>query len=154
MSKLNYLHKVMNQTLKDGVVSTYEEIILDGPKGVTIKYFNKTGKESDKIKIVGKGDKFEMTTQEGDKKDKKVLTKDELMAELKKNKKLKFAIDFSKTQKGGAWLDKPTKVKTQSRSQTKSKSKSKSKSKKASSSKPKTSNPKSSKPKSSKPKRV
>jgi len=146
MSKLNYLHKVMNQTLKDGVVSTYEEIILDGPKGITIKYFNKTGKESDKIKIVGKGDKFEMSTQEGDKKDKKVLTKDELMTELKKNKKLKFAIEFTKTQKGGAWLDK-SKAKTQSRSQTKSKSKSKSKSKKASSTKASSTKAKASKPK-------
>lgn len=128
MSKLTYLHKVLHQSLKDGVMSTYEEIILDGPKGITVKYFSKTGKESDKIKIVGKDDKFEMTVQEGDKVEKKTLTKDELVSELKKNKKLKFASEFTKTQKGGAWLERQKKAKSSSKKTT---------SKKASSSKPK-----------------
>lgn len=133
MSKLNYLHKVLHQSLKDGVVTTYEEIILDGPKGVTIKYFSKSGSEQDKIKIVGKDDKFEITIQEGDKVEKKVLNKEEFIAELKKNKKLKFAADFTKTQKGGAWLERPTKKKQSAKKpsakkQSKGKSKSKSKS--------------------------
>ena len=44
MSKLNYLHKVINQSLKDGEVSTYEEVILDGPKGITIKMYSKDKK--------------------------------------------------------------------------------------------------------------
>ena len=166
MSKYAYLHKVMNQFLKDGVVTTYEEMIIENAKGIEIKYFNKVGTKSEKIRIVGKGDKFEMTVQEDDKKDKKMLTKDELVAELKKNKKLKFAVDFSKTQKGGAWLNKSAKSKTKTKSKSKSKSmsmsmsrsvpmsksktKSKSKSKSKTSSKPKSAKPKSAKPKSAK----
>ena len=142
MSKLSYLHKIMNQSLKDGVVSSYEEQIIEGPKGIFIKYFNKTGQNSEKIKIMGKGDKFEIIIQENDKKEKKILTKDEFIAEIKKNKKLKFAVEFTKTQKGGAWLNRPTK-KTKSKSKSKSKSMARPKkasSKKASSKKASTNN--------------
>jgi hypothetical protein len=95
----------MNQSMKDGEVSTYEEIIMDGPKGITVKLFNKDKNSVEKIVISGKDDKFTMRTMDGDKKDEKSLNRDELMNELKKNKKLKFAADFVKTQKGGDWLD-------------------------------------------------
>lgn len=108
MSKLSYLHKVFNQTLKNGVVNTYEEVIIEGPEGIKVHYFSKDENNTEKISIKtvkGKKDEFEMIVQDGDKKDKKTISKDELMEELKKNKKLKFAADFAKTQKGGAWLD-------------------------------------------------
>lgn len=110
MSKPTYLHKLLTQSLKDGVVTTYEESIVEGSKGVYVKYFSKdaTGKQ-EKITINGKDDKFVMIVKEGDKDEKKTLTKDELMTELKKNKKLKFAVDFTKTQKGGAWLERQKK---------------------------------------------
>ena len=102
MSNLKYLHKVLNQSLKDGVSETYEETIVDGPKGVTVKMFKKDASGVERISINGKDDKFVMKTKKGDKEDEKTLTKDELMAELSKNKSLKFAAEFSKTQKGGS----------------------------------------------------
>ena len=102
MSNLKYLHKVLNQSLKDGVSETYEETIVDGPKGVTVKMFKKDASGVERISINGKDDKFVMRTKKGDKEDEKTLTKDELMAELSKNKSLKFAAEFSKTQKGGS----------------------------------------------------
>lgn len=136
-SALTYLHKVFNQSLKDGVVTTYEEIIIEGPKGITVKYYSKDGKNEEKITIFGKDDKFKMTIKEGDKKEEKTLTKEELMSELKKNKKLKFAADFTKTQKGGMWIDgemsRPKKA-SSAKKVKKTKSKSKSKSVKKSSS--------------------
>lgn len=101
MSNLKYLHKVLNQSLKDGVAETYEETIIDGPKGVTVKMYKKDASGVDRISINGSGDKFVMRTKKGDKEDEKTLTKDELMAELNKNKSLKFAAEFAKTQKGG-----------------------------------------------------
>lgn len=109
MPKPTYLHKEAKQSIKDGVSSTYEELIIEGPNGIVIKYFSKDDKGDEKIKIVGKDDKFKMTVKEGDKVEEKELTKDELMNELKKNKKLKFAVDFTKTQKGGDWLERPKK---------------------------------------------
>lgn len=110
MSKLNYLHKELKQSLKDGVVTTYEEVIIDGPKGVTIKYFSKDGNSEEKITINEKNGKFILKIKNGDKVDEKSLSKDEFIDELKKNKKLKFAADFVKTQKGGAWLNRPKKA--------------------------------------------
>jgi len=106
MSKLTYLHKKMEQSIKNGEVTTYEEVILDGPKGVTVKLYSKSGGESEKIVITGKDDKFVMKTMIGDKKEEIQMNKKELIEELKKNKKLKFAADFAKTQKGGSWLNK------------------------------------------------
>jgi hypothetical protein len=98
MSNLKYLHKVLNQSLKDGVSETYEETIIDGPKGVTVKMYKKDASGVERISINGKDDKFVMRTKKGDKEDEKTLSKDELMAELSKNKSLKFAAEFSKTQ--------------------------------------------------------
>lgn len=94
---LNYLHKVIQQSLKDGKSSTLEEIVVDGPKGLSVKYFSKTGDNVDKIVIYGKDDSFKMKTSDGE----KTLNKSELLNELKSNKKLKFAAEYAKTQKGG-----------------------------------------------------
>ena len=127
-STLSYLHKVFNQSLKDGVVTTYEEIIIDGPKGITLKFYNKDNKKEEKITIFGNGNNFKMTTKIGDDKKEEELTKDQLLDVLKKNKNLKFASEFVKTQKGGEWLN-------VARPKSKSSSKKSSSSKKASSSK-------------------
>jgi len=137
-SNLTYLHKVLNESLKSGEKSTYEEVIIDGPKGVTIKMFSKSKDGSEKIIISGNGDKFVMKTMEGDKKDEKSLSKDDLIAELKKNKRLKFAADFAKefakNQKGGAWdwLERPKKKGSKRGSRKGSKKRSKRGSKKGS----------------------
>ena len=101
MSNLKFLHKVLTQSLKDGVSETYEESIIDGPRGITIKMFKKDSSGVERILIVSKDDKFIMKTKKGDKEDEKTLTKDDLMTELSKNKSLKFAAEFAKTQKGG-----------------------------------------------------
>jgi hypothetical protein len=104
MSNLKYLHKVLTQSLKDGVAETHEELIVDGPKGITIKLYKKKDDVVEKIMIMGKDDKFTLKTQKGDAKDSKDLTRSELLAELSKNKSLKFAAEFAKTQKGGQLL--------------------------------------------------
>lgn len=139
MSGLIQLHKVLNQTLKNGEVNTYEEVIIEGKDGIKIHYFNKDSKNTEKITIKtvkGKVDEFEMVTQDGDKKDKKIISKQELLDEIKKNKKLKFASDFAKTQKGGAWLEKMLSRPKKASSNTKpKKASSNTKPKKASSSK-------------------
>jgi hypothetical protein len=101
MSKLTYLHKVLNQTLKNGVSETYEESIIDGPRGVSIKLYKKDANGVERVLISGKDDKFTMKTKKGDKEEEKTLTKDDLLSELSKNKSLKFASEFAKTQKGG-----------------------------------------------------
>jgi hypothetical protein len=136
MPDLTYLHKVFNQSLKDGVVTTYEEQIIDGPKGVTIKFYSKDGKSEEKIQIMSKGDKFLMLTKDGEKKDEKTLSKDELLDELKKNKKLKFASDFAKTKKGETLLERSKRA-SSTKNVKKTKTKSKSKSASRSSQKPK-----------------
>jgi hypothetical protein len=95
---LNYLHKVVQQSVKDGKASTLEEIVVDGPKGLSVKYFSKSGDDADKIVIYGKDDTYKMKSGDVE----KTLTKSELLDELKSNKKLKFAADYAKTQKGGS----------------------------------------------------
>lgn len=119
MSKLNYLHKSLSKTIKNGESTTYEETIVEGPKGISVKMYSKDKNGIEKISISGSGDKFVMRTMEGDKKDEKTLTRSELLEELKKNKKLKFAADFAKTQKGGAWLRRGSSKKSKKRSSTK-----------------------------------
>ena len=98
---LKYLHRVVNESLKNGIKETYEEFIIQGEKGVTIKMFKKDANGMERIIISGKDDKYKMKTQKGDKKDEKELTLKEMLAELKSNKTLKFAAEFAKTQKGG-----------------------------------------------------
>jgi len=94
-SDLTYLHKIVEQHVKDGKATTLEEIVVDGPKGLSIKYFSKSGDNLEKIIIYGKNDSFTMKSADGE----KIFTKAELLDELKSNKKLKFAIDYTKTIK-------------------------------------------------------
>ena len=98
---LKYLHKILNESLKNGVREAYEEQIIEGPRGITIKMFKKDADGVERILIVGKDDKYKMKTQKGEKRDEKELTLKEMLSEIKNNKSLKFAAEFSKTQKGG-----------------------------------------------------
>lgn len=98
---LKFLHKVLNESLKNGVREAYEEQIIEGPRGITIKLFKKDADGVEKILITGKEDNYKMRTQKGDKKDEKELNLKEMLSELKSNKSLKFAAEFAKTQKGG-----------------------------------------------------
>jgi hypothetical protein len=131
---LKYLHRVVNESLKNGVKETYEEFIIQGEKGVTIKMFKKDADGMERIVISGKEDKYKMKSQKGDKKDEKDLTLKEMLAELKSNKALKFAAEFAKTQKGGKLFGgkKMSKKSSKTASKTASKKTSKKSSKKAS----------------------
>lgn len=101
MSKLNFLHDVKNRFIKDDKVQVDEEYIIDGPNGLTIKYYHKEGTESEKITISGKDDNYKMVVISGGDKKETSLSKSDLAKEIGKNKKLGFAKDFLKTQKGG-----------------------------------------------------
>jgi hypothetical protein len=127
---LKFLHKVLNESLKNGVREAYEEQIIEGPRGITIKLFKKDADGVEKILITGKDDTYKMRTQKGEKKDEKDLSLKDMLAELKSNKLLKFAAEFAKTQKGGKLFGgrKPSKK----ASKTASKKASKKSSKKAS----------------------
>lgn len=101
MSKLNFLHEVKNRSIKDDKVQVHEETIIDGPKGVTIKYYHKEGTDIEKISISGKDDSYKMVVISGGNKTEHTLSKSDVAKEIAKNKKLGFAKDFSKAQKGG-----------------------------------------------------
>ena len=94
---LTFLHKKVEQSVKDGNANTYEESIIDGQKGLSIKYFSKSGDKVDKVIIYGKDNAFKMKSADGE----KDLTKADLLKELNSNKKLKFAVEYAKSQKGG-----------------------------------------------------
>jgi hypothetical protein len=96
-SKLNYLYQNTQKSVKDDKVEVLEEIVVDGPRGLKINYYMKSGNTVEKIVIFGKDDSFKMKSVDGE----KTLTKTELLNEIKSNKKLKFASEFAKTQKGG-----------------------------------------------------
>ena len=38
---LTYLHKVLEQSVKDGKSFTHEESVIHGPRGLSIKYYSK-----------------------------------------------------------------------------------------------------------------
>jgi len=105
-TEITVLHDRRNVSIKDGVKKVDEEFIIQGEKGLKIKYYNKLNDSINKIVITGKDDKYKMKTY----KDKesaveKELTKKELMAELKSNSLLSFANSFSKELKGGENLE-------------------------------------------------
>ena|ERR1700744_3692207 len=101
-SNIVYLHDVKNTSISDGKKITHEEYVIDGDKGLLIKYYHKEGDEAEKIIIARKGSGFVMKTVKGEKKDEKDLNKEELDKELSKNKKLKFAAEYVKAlQQGG-----------------------------------------------------
>ncbi len=92
---LTYLHKVLEQSVKDGKSFTHEESVIHGPRGLTIKYYSKKDDDVEKIVIYSKDGSFIMKTDKGE----KTLSKDELIKELDSNKKLKFALAYVKTSK-------------------------------------------------------
>lgn len=130
MVDLTYLHNVVNKTLSNGVINTYEELIKEGPKGLVIKLYNKVGDKIEKLVLAGKGDSYTLKSNLNGTKEEKTLTKREMLDELSKNKKLKFASDFLKTQKGGALLKRIAHPMSRSKSKKASKKASKKDSKK------------------------
>ena len=101
-SNLTYLHKHTSTDVKDGKATVTEEYVIHGDKGLMFKYYFKDDKT--KQKIIGKQESdggYLLVTTEGDKTDEKKMSKDELLKVIAKNKDLKFAVDYLKTQKGG-----------------------------------------------------
>ena len=98
MSDLTYLHEKLEKALENGNVVTYEELIKENSKGILIKFFSKdASKVMKKITITGKNNSFVMKCEMDGKVTTTDLSSSELAAELKKNKDLKFAVNFAKS---------------------------------------------------------
>ena len=100
MSSINILHDIRNLSIKNGKKVVEEEYVIQGEKGLKIKYYYKDEKKKEKITITGKDGKYMMKTIIDDKVDEKELDEKGLKAEMK-NSKLKFA----KEQLGGAKIN-------------------------------------------------
>jgi hypothetical protein len=96
MSSINILHDIRNLSIKNGKKVVEEEYVIQGDKGLKIKYYYKDDKKKEKITITGKDGKYMMKSIVDDKVDEKELDEKGLKAEMK-NSKLKFA----KEQLGG-----------------------------------------------------
>lgn len=119
-----YLHSYALKTLNKDFVEQTEEYIVDGEKGILVKYFHV--EKNSKKKIVIKGNKdgsFLVKTEIGAKKEEKTMSKDELVKMVKADKELKFVEEFLKTQKGGAWLNRTKSSKSGSKKSSKKSSK-------------------------------
>jgi len=126
---LTYLHKVLEQSVKDGKSFTHAETVIHGPRGLTIKYYSKKDDDVEKIVIYSKDGSFIMKTDKGE----KTLSKDDLIKELDSNKKLKFALAYVKTSKASLSRSiKRASKKTSKRTSKKTSKKSKKTSKKTS----------------------
>ena len=93
--KLTFLHKVLEQSVKDGKSYTYEESVVHGPRGLSIKYYSKKDDKVEKIVIYSKDGQFVMKSNDKE----KTLSKDELIKELDSNKKINFALAYVKSSK-------------------------------------------------------
>lgn len=109
MSDLTYLHEKLEKALENGNVVTYEELIKENSKGILIKFFSKDAtKTMKKITITGKNNSFVMKCEMDGKVTTTDLTSSELAAELKKNKDLKFAVNFAKSNLGKSVMSRVT----------------------------------------------
>ena len=101
MSNITLLHDIRNVSIKDGKKLVNEEYIIKGDKGLKIKYYHKEDDDIEKIVITGSDDKYKMKYYKNkeDVVETEFNSEKELMAEIKKNKKLKFAVE---QMKGGA----------------------------------------------------
>ena len=97
-SKIKYLHKIAESHVKNGKRTTREEFLIDGSKGFSMKYYSKEDDKKIKVHAKGSDGKYELTITDGDKKDKKTVTKEELMKELK-NMGIDFAYNYMKGAK-------------------------------------------------------
>ena len=104
-----YLHSYASKKLNKDFVEQTEEYIVDGEKGILIKFFHVEKGNKRKIVIKGTKDGFSVRNEENDKKTEKEMSKDELLKMVKGDKDLAFIAEFLKTQKGGAWLNRSKK---------------------------------------------
>jgi hypothetical protein len=95
MSAINVFHEIKIKSIKKGKKTVSEESVIEGEKGLLIKYFSKDDKGEEKIVISGKDGNYKMRTKVDGVKDEKDLDEDGLKKELKVAK-LKFAKDLLK----------------------------------------------------------
>jgi uncharacterized protein YkuJ len=106
-SNLSFLHEKKFMDVKNGVVTMIEEVVRDGSKGISFKYFHKEGDKVVKIQAYqttpgGEFEYKEMKDKEASTPEK--LTLEKLIAKIDKKKELKFALDYlkgAKKQAGG-----------------------------------------------------
>jgi len=98
MSVINVLHDVRNLSIKKGKKIQDEEYVIQGEKGLKIKYFYKDDKTAEKIVITGKDGVYKMKSTINGEVTEKELDEKGLEKELKASK-LKFA---KEQLKGGA----------------------------------------------------
>lgn len=146
--KLTYLHRKVFTELKNGKSVTTEEMVKNGPSGVSFKYYQKIDSKSMKVTGFQRDGKFVLRVTKDKKQEPEVtgLSKDAIVKELKKMKNLEFAVKYltSAVKSGGAWMCRPRR--RQSRSRGRSRSRSRSRTKKKTKSKPKRKSTKKKKP--------
>jgi hypothetical protein len=103
-SNLSFLHESRQTSIKNGKKVVHEEIIIDGPKGVTIKYFHNEDGQKEKINIIGRNGSFSVREIKNDQVTDNTMNIEDLKDFIKKNDKLKFVRDFAKTMTGGNLL--------------------------------------------------
>jgi len=139
-SGVTYLHQQHVKDIKNGKLVEIEESVIDGPKGVSFKYFHKTDSSTEKYlgKQTENGEFFFLHVKDGQK-DTMNLSLADLIKEVKKVKELAFVVKYLTSAKGQERI-KGGKRRSRSRSTSRKGSKgskaSKSKSKSKSRSKP------------------
>ena len=111
-SEITFFHESRHTSLKDGVKITDEEIIIDGPRGLTIKYFHNENGVKTRIAINGKSGSYTVATLEGDNMTRTELhSAEELKKFIKSEERLKFAKEYAKNASGGAHMGRPKRTK-------------------------------------------
>ena len=65
---VTFLHDVKNKSVVDGKRVTHEEFVIHGSKGLTIKFFHKDDKGTEKVVIYEKDGKYMLKEGEGESK--------------------------------------------------------------------------------------
>jgi hypothetical protein len=103
--KVKYLHELKSKEIDGENVFVHEEYIIHGEKGLLIKHYHKEKGKKVKHIIKQDGENFKFIVDTDGKKDEKTMSKNDLLKEIGKEKYLKFAVDFLKSQKGGKYME-------------------------------------------------
>lgn len=98
---IKMLYKNDQMSIKNGKKEVNEEYLIHGEKGLKIKFYRQVDDKKEKVTILSKDDKFFVKTESNGKVQEEILSKDELLKKVEKNKDLSFAIEHLKTMKGG-----------------------------------------------------
>jgi hypothetical protein len=104
-SSIEYLHNIVNKSIKGGKINVMEEKIITGSKGITVVFYSRSDDKSEKVIITGQGDKFTMKVfKDGKPGETTELNYTGFKKALKDNKNLGFASKYFDSVKGGAVL--------------------------------------------------